>query len=296
MEQNDYIERLCCPSCGENRSEHSLDVPDFRVSGDFFPIHRCLGCGLHYTKLVPTIESIGSFYKADSYDSHRLDNSSIISRIYRMVRGLNVKNKVGWIRKYKNTGVVVDYGCGLGHFVSALQAAGFEGYGYEIDDEVRALAKNELGLRLESLEEFKALPESSVDVITMWHVLEHVYDLNDDFKTIIQKVKTDGLVFIAVPNFRSYDAQCYGKFWEAYDVPRHLYHFDSHQVRSFCEGFGLVFQEAIPMKFDSYYVSMRSEKNKPKGAMLRGLWIGVLSNVKGKKLGYSSHVFVFRKP
>lgn len=296
MEQKNYIERVFCPSCGDKHSERFLDVPDYRFSHDIFPINRCLGCGLHYTASIPSVDDIGAFYKADSYDSHRLDNVSLISRLYRFVRRINVRKKVSWVRKYLKSGVVVDYGCGLGHFVQGLRNAGYNAEGYEIDADARALAQSELNLKLQSLERFKLLTPASVDVLTMWHVLEHVYDLNADVELLLQKLRPGGFLFVAVPNFRSYDAQYYGAYWEAYDVPRHLYHFDQSCMKSFGQKFGLIYQEAIPMKFDSYYVAMRSEKNKPGGSLLNGLRIGFWSNVQAAKHGYSSHVFVFKKP
>jgi len=295
VKQTAYIKRDLCPSCGHSESTHFLDITDFRVSRDVFPVHRCMGCGLHYTKLVPGINEIGQFYKAESYDSHRLDNRSFISRVYRIVRGINVRKKVSWVQRYLKSGTVVDYGCGLGHFVKGLQDSGYDASGFEIDSEVRSLAKKELGLSLNSLDDFKALQSQSLDLISMWHVLEHIYELNADFQHVLDKLKSDGYLFIAVPNFRSYDAQYYGKNWEAYDVPRHLYHFDTNQVVEFCSRFGLKHVETIPMKFDSYYVSMRSEKNKDNGSTLKGLRIGALSNLRGKKYGYSSHVFVLQK-
>lgn len=244
---------------------------------------------------MPVKSDIGSFYKSESYDSHRLDNVSFISRLYRVVRRVNLKLKVRWLQRYARTGTVVDYGCGLGHFVHALKDAGYDALGYEIDDDTRALAKEALNLDLYPLDAFLQHDENSLDAITMWHVLEHVYDLNADFSELVNRLKVGGVMMIAVPNFRSWDAQKYGVAWEAYDVPRHLYHFDATRLIKFAEDFGLNHCETIPLKFDSFYVSMRSEKNLDNGSVFRGVWSGLVSNLKARKHGYSSHVFVFRK-
>jgi SAM-dependent methyltransferase len=261
-----------------------------------FEIHNCLNCGLHYTKAVPSSDTIGSFYKAESYDSHRVDNKSLISRVYRVVRKINVGKKIKWIRRYNNQqGLVVDYGCGLGHLVAELKNQGYNARGFEIDGDVRALSRETLNLEIQPLEDFRLLDNASVSVITMWHVLEHVYDLNSDFQHIVDKLAEDGAIFIAVPNFRSYDAKYYKKYWEAYDLPRHLYHFDNESIKRFCSRFGLRLESKIPMRFDSYYVSMRSEKNKKNGFLLRGVFIGWLSNVLSFRYGYSSHAYVFKK-
>lgn len=295
MEQNNYINRNFCPSCGSHKTRFFLKVKDYRVSGDHFPIHFCGACGLHYTALVPSKEDMFAFYKSDTYDSHRLDNKSLISRLYRLVRRLNTRFKISWIKKYQSEGLVVDYGCGLGHFVLALQNEGFDSRGYEIDAEVRSLSSRELGLDIGPLESFFGLENSTVDVLTMWHVLEHIYDLNEDVSKIFEKLKKNGIALIAVPNFKSFDAQVYGSSWEAYDVPRHLYHFDCQTIISFIEKFGLSHVATYPMRFDSFYVSMRSEKNLSSSNFFRALWRGFYSNLKGKKQGYSSQVFVFRK-
>ena len=287
--------RAACPSCSSSSSELFLKVKDFRVSGDFFDIHRCTSCGLHYTKEIPSLNEIGLFYKSDTYDSHRLDNHSLISRIYRLVREINLKRKIAWLRRHLSKGVVVDYGCGLGHFVNALNRNGFDARGFEIDADVRALSSKTFNHDIYPLEDFCFLDNKSVDAITMWHVLEHVYDLNVDFERITAKLKIGGVLMIAVPNFKSYDAWVYRENWEAYDVPRHLYHFDKSTLISFVKAFGFEHNETLPMKFDSYYVSMRSEKNLKRGSTMRGVWTGFKSNWKSRDYGYSSHVFVFKK-
>ena len=288
--------RKHCPSCGSEKSNLFLQAPDYRISQLDFEIHSCWNCGLHYTKAVPSADTIGSFYKADSYDSHRVDNKSLISRIYRMVRKINVAKKIKWIHRYNSKrGLVVDYGCGLGHLVSELKNQGYNAQGFEIDADVRALSRETLNLEIHPLEDFHLLDEASISVITMWHVLEHVYELNSDFQHIVDKLADDGAIFIAVPNFKSYDAKFYKKEWEAYDLPRHLYHFDNESIKRFCSRFGLRLESKIPMRFDSYYVSMRSEKNKKNGFLLRGVLIGWLSNLLSFRYGYSSHAYVFKK-
>ncbi len=271
-----------------------MSVDDFRVSHAVFEIVTCSECNLKFTRNVPGPGEIGVYYKADSYDSHRLDNNSLISRLYRLVRRRNVLKKLRWLKEVCPHGVVADYGCGLGHFVAALKEAGFDADGYEIDKDVRDLAKQSLDFELNPLETFHALAPESLDVITMWHVLEHVYFLNEDFASIVSKLKSGGHIIIAVPNHASYDGRHYGKFWEAYDVPRHLYHFDRNTLVDFVSKFDLKSVSVKPMVYDSYYVAMRSEVNK-NGSMLRGLWVGFVSNLQGRNLGYSSHAFVFKK-
>lgn len=291
------MKRSFCPSCGSVKQEPYMLVPDFRVSQDQFPLVSCLSCGLTYTALVPGVGDIGAFYKSDTYDSHRIDNKSLISRVYRLVRAWNIHKKIKLVKSFSTSGLIVDYGCGLGHLVAQMQKEGLSVRGFEIDDDVRDLSCEILNLSLQPLSEFGALKNESIDVLMMWHVLEHVYDLCMDFQQIVEKVKQNGVLIIAVPNYRSYDAQFYKKNWEAYDVPRHLYHFDKESVHNFLSSYGLKRESIIPMLFDSYYVSMRSEKNtKGGGFILRGLWKGFLSNLLAYKYGHSSQIYIYRKP
>jgi SAM-dependent methyltransferase len=296
VEQYKYLKRTNCPSCGLKKQDPYLIAPDFRFSHRDFPLVTCSSCGLIYTALVPASEDIGAFYKADSYDSHRIDNRSLISRVYRLVRKWNVRNKIKLVRSFTSKGLVVDYGCGLGHLVAEMENKGMNVRGFEIDEDVRKLSSDILNIEVKSLSDFSTLNDSSVDVLMMWHVLEHVYDLRDDFQQIVDKVKKKGVFLIAVPNCRAYDAQFYKKHWEAYDVPRHLYHFDKESIDVFTSSYGLTRESIIPMRFDSYYVSMRSEKNiKGGGFIPRGVWKGFLSNLLAYKYGYSSHIYVYRK-
>ena len=79
-----------------------------------------------------------------------------------------------------------------------------------------------------STEEFES---HTFDVITMWHVLEHVPNLENQIKELKRLVKPNGTIIIAVPNFKSYDAKYYGKFWAAYDVPIHFWHFSKTAIK-----------------------------------------------------------------
>jgi hypothetical protein len=113
-------------------------------------------------------------------------------------------------------------------------------------------------------------------------------------KKMNEVLSAGGKLFVAVPNMNSYDARYYKEYWAAYDVPRHLYHFKKQDIAKFFMSNGFELEKVIPMKFDSYYVSMLSEKYKKRFSLF-GVLIGFLSNMKGKKYGYSSQVYVLRK-
>ena len=160
--------------------------------------------------------------------------------------------------------------------------------------DARSFANQQFNLSLEKLDTLTSISSDSKDLITMWHVLEHVYHLKRDLSEIVRVLKTGGYLFIAVPNMDSWDAKFYKSYWAAYDVPRHLYHFQENTIKKLIETFGLVHRDTLPMKFDSYYVSMLSEKYKG-GSMLKGILNGFISNAKSMKGGYSSQIYVFVK-
>lgn len=137
------------------------------------------------------------------------------------------------------------------------------------------------------------LREQSFDIITMWHVLEHVYELRKDLEQLTKLLKPGGTIFIAVPNMGSYDAQYYKSLWAAYDVPRHLYHFQEKDIKNLFADFNFKVVDILAMKYDAFYVSMLSEKYR-KGSMMRALIIGLQSNRLARNFGYSSQVYVLK--
>jgi 2-polyprenyl-3-methyl-5-hydroxy-6-metoxy-1,4-benzoquinol methylase len=147
--------------------------------------------------------------------------------------------------------------------------------------------------------DFNEIPEQ-FDAITLWHVLEHIPNLADVFNTLKSKLANDGAMFIAVPNHRSHDAKYYGAYWAAYDVPRHLSHFDKRTMEIFVQKHGCKIVDIVPMKLDAYYVSMLSEtyKTNTKNVLtfLRGAFAGLKSNLNARKNSeYSSLIYIIKK-
>jgi len=100
-----------------------------------------------------------------------------------------------------------------------------------------------------------------------------------------------------VPNYQSFDAAYYNRFWAAYDVPRHLYHFSQKSMAILMEANRLKIVDILPMWFDSFYVSLLSEKYKknPLGPIV-AFFIGMISNVIALVKGNCSSVIYVIKP
>ena len=117
----------------------------------------------------------------------------------------------------------------------------------EPDPEARDFAHKENGVRSSAQEELYRIENNSFDIITMWHVLEHVYNLDKDIKRIYDILDSNGRLVIAVPNMNSFDARHYKSYWAAYDVPRHLYHFKEHDIARLLLNYGFQLKKVIPM-------------------------------------------------
>lgn len=290
----EHSENILCPGCGHAESKLHTKVKDHFLTGEDFSLVQCDNCSLLYTQNRPLLEKIGEYYKSEDYVSHSSTKKGIVNRAYNMVRNYTLGKKVKLISSLTSGTHLLDIGAGTGHFLKRAKDEGFTVLGLEPDPDARKVAKELNDVELLPLESLKELGASHFDAITMWHVLEHVYDLNEELETILSSLKEGGVFVVAVPNYTSFDARYYKEFWAAYDVPRHLYHFEPKTIMSLVEGKGMKFEKMLPMKFDSYYVSMLSEKYKG-GSILNAFRIGLWSNMKAKNGTYSSQIYIFRK-
>lgn len=284
-----------CPVCGSEQIQQQMSCKDHLVSGKDFSIGVCMICQFRFTSPRPDDNDLGDYYKSDNYISHTNTKKGLASRLYHLVRKRTLKQKVRLLSRYVSRGTLLDYGAGTGMFLDAAKAYGFNAVGIEPDPTARLHAR-ELGLEL--LADKNLLQSSQrFDVVTAWHVLEHVSDLNETIEHLKAHLVEKGVFVIALPNYRSFDANYYGPNWAAYDVPRHLYHFDKVSIRNLMAKHQFQLTATHPMVFDSYYVAMLSEKYKTgKNNYLKALWVGFLSNFRaGNATGYSSVIYVFRK-
>lgn len=282
-----------CPACESADISKQKTVKDHFLSQENFDLYTCTSCHLLFTNPRPALEKIGTYYKSEDYVSHSSTKKGLVNRVYNSVRSYTLNGKLKLIRTLSEGKGLLDIGAGTGHFVTKMKSAGYEVTGLEPDEDARAVCAELNRVDLLPIERLYAEELGSFDVITMWHVLEHVYNLRDDLKRISGLLNQNGVLVIAVPNHTSFDAEHYDGFWAAYDVPRHLYHFDPSSIIPMVEGYGLKFEKMLPMKFDSYYVSMLSEKYKG-GSLMSALKVGWKSNRRSKGGKCSSQIYIFR--
>ncbi len=286
-----------CPICGKEEFKNFLVVTDNTVSKESFVIVECENCTFKFTNPRPDVNSIGSYYESEEYISHSNTKSGIINRAYHVVRSITTKQKVELINRHVPAkGNILDYGCGTGVFLAACKKDGWKVSGVEPNAKARELAKEQVGDTIaETLAEVNT---DKFEVITLWHVLEHIHTLNETMEELISRLAPEGVLIVAVPNADSHDAQQYKENWAAYDVPRHLYHFTQPTMKRLLKKHKMVLEEVLPMKFDAYYVSMLSEKHKEgKTKMLSSVMNGYKSNSYAEKNGndYSSLIFVAKR-
>jgi len=287
-----------CPVCNSVNFKPFLVCKDNTVSRETFNILECVSCGFKFTNPRPEEDKLGDYYKSEEYVSHSNTNKGLINSAYQMVRKYTLLKKLQLISKFYKTGKILDIGCGTGEFLKTFKDAKWQTLGIEPSPDVRKMAIENYSLDVRGEAEIKNLEASGFDVITMWHVLEHVPDLNDRIEDLKRLIKPNGLIVIAVPNCTSLDAKIYKENWAAYDVPRHLYHFSPKDIETVFKNHELKVFRILPMIFDSFYVSMLSEKYRTgKSNTIRAVWNGFRSNFATLKTGktYSSQIYLIRK-
>jgi len=269
-----------------------LNVKDYSVSKEAFELIHDEDLDMLYTSPKPNNSELSRYYESEDYISHTDGKRSIFEKAYHFVKGFALKNKLELINKLqKQKGNLLDIGAGTGDFLTVVKANNWNVEGFEPNEKARAIAHMK-GLNLtQNTSEFA---NASFDIITMWHVLEHVSDLDGQIKELKRLIKPSGTIIVAVPNFKSYDANYYKEFWAAYDVPRHLWHFSKTSIEKLFQKENLELSEVLPMKFDSFYVSLLSEKYKTgKMNFLKASYVGLKSNIKAKNnKEYSSQIYI----
>jgi 2-polyprenyl-3-methyl-5-hydroxy-6-metoxy-1,4-benzoquinol methylase len=277
-----------------SNKKHFLTVKDYSVSKETFDLYHDETLDMLITHPQPSLENLGKYYESEDYISHTDNKRSLFEKLYHFIKSIALKNKLNLINSLQlNKGRILDIGAGTGDFLSVAKSDGWQTIGVEPSDRAKAIAKNK---GVSFVEQTSELENNSFDVISMWHVLEHVPDLNKQIKELKRLLKPTGTLIIAVPNFKSFDAKHYGKFWAAYDVPIHFWHFSKTAIKLLFEKEEMKLEKVLPMKFDSFYVSLLSEKYKSgKMNFIKAFFIGLQSNLKAKKIfEYSSHIYILK--
>lgn len=268
-----------CPVCSNSGCTETLICKDYLVTGEPFSIHQCPSCGFAFTQNFPCENEIGKYYDAPGYISHSDTHQGVINSLYHWARKIALRSKTKIVSKYssKNAETLLDIGSGTGYFLHAMRLKKWIVTGIEKSKPTREYAHKKFGLNIQDAEYLFDMPDKTKDVVTMWHVLEHIEKLNETMANLHRILKNDGVLIVALPNKKSADALAYKEEWAAYDVPRHLWHFSPGDFTYFAEKHNFRIEKIKAMYFDPFYIAMLSEKNKGTfAASLVGLIKGFL--------------------
>lgn len=287
-----------CPICGHTEHTPVHQCKDYYVSGETFFIDRCRNCGFLFTQNVPSASWIGNYYHAKTYISHSDTQQGLMNKLYHFARRYMLKSKRKKVEQHApKHGKILDYGTGTGYFANEMKQAGWQVTAIEKDNQTRQFAQTKFGLEVHDETALCQFPDHAFDVVTLWHVLEHVENLSEVMAHLF-RISNDGLLVLALPNYTAYDAKHYKNHWAAFDVPRHLWHFCPDTLKRLLDNHGFYIEKIYPMPLDAFYVSILSEKYKgSRCALIKGIvrgvsaWCCSLTN----KTKSSSLIYIIRK-
>ena len=275
-----------------------LKVKDHSVSGEEFQLIFNEDTEMLETFPAPNKDQLSKYYKSEDYISHTDSKRNLFERVYHIIRSRALKKKLRLINSFGNESKqLLDVGCGTGDFLKIALTDGWTVTGIEPNEQARKIANVKTNQNVFEINHLDNLKEHSFDVITLWHVLEHLPKLDTHIQLFRKLLKPNGLLIIAVPNYKSYDATHYKEFWAAYDVPRHLWHFSRKSINKLFQKKNFTLIKITPLIFDAYYVSLLSEKYKT-GYMnpFKAFWVGLKSNYRARHNNdYSSLIYVLKQ-
>jgi 2-polyprenyl-3-methyl-5-hydroxy-6-metoxy-1,4-benzoquinol methylase len=294
------MSNIICPYCKSANVMEHLSTRDYFITQDPFTIYECANCKVLFTYPFPELDILYSkYYKSENYLSHNKKASDLFSKLYRTVQKINIRKKLKLLEAVNESGEkkILEVGAGVGDFLTACRNHGWKCFGVEPSEQARQVAKE--FNKLDLADSIDKIGERNFSIITLWHVLEHVPDLEETIQKLKSYLSDGGRLIIAVPNHNSFDAKHYKQFWAGYDVPRHLYHFNKTSLTAIIQSQGFELVKTKPMIFDSFYVSLLSEKYRHKTLIinyLKGFWNGLLSNITSIFTKESSSIiFIFQK-
>jgi len=298
---SERIHYTSCPNCQGNSIENSFSTLDFTVSQEAFEIWECVGCTFKFTQNVPDEESIGPYYKSENYISHSDKKESMMDQLYHKARDFMLASKKRLVLRLHNSktnGSLLDIGAGTGYFLKTMRDANWSVSGIEADEDARLFASNYTGTTVLPNSHLSDIASESHDIITMWHVLEHVHELDPYLEQIHSVLKSNGYFIVAIPNHTAREVSLYKENWAAWDVPRHLYHWNTESFSVLMQRSGFKIIERKSMPFDPFYIALLSEQYKTgKKNIFAALFNGISSLISGYAdiTKSSSVIYVMKK-
>lgn len=281
---------MYCPICQKEGSQPIGVAKDYLVTHERFTLDQCPHCGFIRTADAPKGECLGLYYKSVDYISHSDTQRTFFDRLYHWMRRWMLSIKRRLIGKYLPSQTskahplsLLDIGCGTGYFARYMQEHGYHITAIEQDSDARAFVQKHHGFTPHSSLLGAPLQEHQFDVITLWHVLEHIDTLEEHFDIIRHSIAKEGLLVVALPNPCSWDAGYYKTAWAAWDVPRHLWHFSPDNIEQLASRYGFRLKKVKPMFLDVFYIALLTERQKgrmPIASALKAFAVGVVGTLQ----------------
>ncbi|MEN8223904.1 MAG: class I SAM-dependent methyltransferase [Bacteroidota bacterium] len=287
-----------CLVCNSENIQDYFECKDHFVSQESFQLSICNKCGFIFTNPRPALDDIGPYYDSEAYVSHSKTSAGIINRLFHLSRIYTLSHKRRILKNYSSGNNHLDYGCGTGEFLGSMQQKGWNCTGIEPNASARDMARQKFTFDIFDESALDHFSEGSFNSISLWHVMEHIYPVEDRIRTFHKLLDEKGMLFVALPNMQSYDAKRYKEFWAAWDVPRHIYHFKPSTIQNLMKRSGFELVKIKPMFLDAFYISMLSEKYKHgKSKNIQALMHGMISNFSAmlNQKNYSSLIYIFKK-
>ncbi len=276
-----------CPICAHSRAVAYAVATDrlFGLAQGRYRLARCPSCGCIFQHPMPDAAAAASFYPRDYWwsDRPRSGLSGTLSRMERAYREFVAMDHVRFLLRRAGNGgrSLLDIGCGSGTFLHLAERRGFAPHGMDVS--ARAVAAAQDQYRLPVLEGdvcSDVWKGHAFDVITMFHVLEHLPDPGAAIAHAGSLLRPGGRLIVQVPNAGSVQARIFGPRWYGLDVPRHLVNFTPRGLKILFEGAG----------FDCRLVSHFSLRDNP-AALASSIAVG-LDPIGRKGKGKRTHAAV----
>lgn len=287
-----------CTVCLSDNISPLMDCADHFVTNESFSIQRCNACSFCFTSPRPEEKDVGQYYESIEYISHSKTQKGLVNRLFHLSRNYTINYKKKLVKKYSSGNSILDYGCGTGDFLHAMSSSGWDCFGIEPNKKARDIALSKGNIKAWHENMLDEIPDNSFHAITLWHVLEHIYPLNDRLRSFYRLLDEKGMLFVALPNMQSSDALRYGPYWAAWDVPRHIHHFNPETIVKLMYRYGFQLMDTRPLFLDAFYISLLSEKYKSgKSKFPIAMFHGLQSNLHAffGNGNYSSLIYIFKK-
>jgi 2-polyprenyl-3-methyl-5-hydroxy-6-metoxy-1,4-benzoquinol methylase len=254
-----------CLVCGNSDQTDQMTVTDHLVSKDDFTLVKCPKCQFRYISDPPSAAGAYRFYDTEEYVEHSDNAEGIVNRVYHYARQWMLKYKYRLLESHGAKRKLLDFGTGTGYFIQAMKSKGYDVRGIEISEKARSFGIKNFALQLFAPDRLYDKDfEGGYGYITFWHVLEHVYEPHMVLQRLKELMADDGVMIVALPNYKCLEAKYYKGYWNGYDVPRHLWHFTKDSFISYMNGQGFKLIKTSRLPLDPYYNCLISESYRNK--------------------------------